>query len=125
MTGIVQPFQILGVMRKISIHFKNKIIPVGQSPFKTSDVSGSEPKLTCSLDEKKFVGMKLLHRFYNISRSIWRIIVDDQQMVLLTKIDDGINDELDVFFFLVGWYDDELLQISVSINCLKMFWVSA
>jgi hypothetical protein len=43
----------------------------------------------------------------------------------LTKIDDGINDELDVFFFLVGWYDDELLQISVSINCLKMFWVSA
>jgi hypothetical protein len=46
-------------------------------------------------------------------------------MVLLTKIEDSINDELDVFFFLVGWYDDELLQISGCQIDFKMFWVSA
>jgi hypothetical protein len=69
--GLIKSNQVLGIVRKITIHFKNKIVVGSQSPAKAGDVSGSQTLLAGSLHQVQTAFIGALQGFNYRCGAIW------------------------------------------------------
>lgn len=99
--------QVVRVVRKISIHLKEVVVLSLKTPAKTGNVCGTQALLPASLKKKKPVGMSFHHSLHNVGSAIRRTVVYHQNVKGVLKCQDHTNNAFDVFFLVVGWYDDE------------------
>ena len=54
--------------------------------------------------------------FDHCCSTIWRMIINNENMETLLQIKNGTNDLAYIFFLIVGWYNDEFFQSKFSEN---------
>ena len=95
----------MGVMGEIGIHFKDKSISFVNGPLEAIDIRGSQPLFALPDFQEKFIWIFMLQITNDVSRSIRRTIIYDENMVILFKRKYGLQNGCYIFLFVVGWYD--------------------
>ena len=88
-------------MREVGIHFDNKLIASVETPFEAHDVSRAEPQLSAAFQQVQAAVPLLLHSFDNGGSPVGRVVVDNQHIEHHRKREHGVDDVLDIFFFVV------------------------
>ena len=97
---------VIRVVRKIAIHFKNEFVIVFQCPFETGDVRAAQ---TIFLRLMKNVDWRMLRResVRNFGRAIRRFAVHDQQFHLHRQSQKPLHQREEIVALVIGGDDDQ------------------
>ncbi|EOA09780.1 hypothetical protein A343_0106 [Porphyromonas gingivalis JCVI SC001] len=97
-------------MGKVSIHLKDELILIGNRPSETVYIGGTKTQFTFTLSNKKLAGELGLQIFYDLSSTIGRSIINDQDMKTFIKIEDGMQNLADILALVISRYDDDFFH---------------
>src|ERR1041384_7538307 len=103
---MIQARKIIGIVRKVCIHFKNELVSPGQSPLKSMDIRGSQSLLSSSLLYEKLSGKFCLEIFNNLGGAIGRSVVNNDYVKIFLQIEDGMQNSGNIFSFIKSRYDN-------------------
>src|SRR5450755_1591920 len=102
--------EVVGVVREISINFKNKGISFRYCPFKPMDISSSKTQFALPDFQKKLMGIFLLKTANDIGSSIRGTVVNNENVEILIQRKNGFHYSRNILLFIIGWYDGYLFQ---------------
>ena len=105
--GVVEWDQVVGIMGEVGIHFEHIFILVFEGPLEACQIGGSESQFSGPLDQEEASRVVDLELFDDSGGMIGGMVVNDQDVELFGEAENGKQEWLDVFGFLVGGYDDE------------------
>lgn len=109
--GIIQPDQVLGIMREIGIHFEDERVIISDRPLESVDICRTQPQFTLTFLQEQLTGIFSLHLPDDCRRSIRGTIIDDQYMKTLAQLENSFQDCGDIFALVIGRYYDDLFQL--------------
>ena len=102
----MQTDQVIGVVGEVSIHLENILVVAFQRPLETCDIGRAQSQFSGTFQDEEPVGELSHHAFHDIGGAIGTVVVDDEDIEGHRQVEDITDDLLDVFLFLIGWYND-------------------
>ena len=99
-------------MGKVGIHFENKLVVFADRPFEPMNIGRAKPQFALTLLEEKLTGIFQLKPPDNPGRAVWRTVIDHQDMIPLPQLKYGLEDNGNIFLFVIRRYDDDLFQMA-------------
>ena len=110
--------KVVGIVRKVGVHFENIVEALGEGPFETCQVGRAEAKLAAALYHVQALGELLLQGAHYCGRAVGGAVLYDEYMVLPFKGEDFPDDGFDVLLFVVGGYDYDFPAHFLSSECV-------
>src|SRR6056297_1595976 len=105
---MIEPGQVVGIVREISIHFKDVIIIMLDGPLKTGNVSCAQTQLPLSFKDVQPLRIIPLFVLDNISGAIRGIVIDNKYMKYNAEREYLIYNAVNVALFIISGYDHQI-----------------
>ena len=101
--------QVGGVVAEVGVHLEDVFVVVLQGPAEAGDVGRAQSLLACALQHEEAAGevLALQQAFHDVRRAVRRVVFHHQDVETVLQSEDGADDVLYVFPFIVGRDDDD------------------
>ena len=94
-------------MREVGVHFEYEIVTVVDGILKPGDVSGTESEFTGTLNDENTAWVLCYFVFNDSSSTVRRVVVYNEDVKIMRKSDNGVDDSRRVLFLVVHWYNNK------------------
>ena len=100
-------------MAEVGIHFEDVVVAMFQRPFESGNVGRSKAQFALALNEVQLVFELSSHESLdNVGGAVGRTVVNDKYFkIVCFQSADGADDALNIFFFVVGRYDNDAITL--------------
>ena len=116
-TGI-EPYQVVGVVREVAVHFEYPVVAPLRSPAKPGDVGCAQSELAAAFEQMHTPGILLPTGSYQLGRAVGRVIVDHEKIELRIERHYLVDHAHDVLAFVVCRYYDESFHLCIILSNL-------
>ena len=89
-------------MAEVGIHLEDVVVLLRYSPLEACNVGSAQAEFPAAFDEVQPVGeLVLLKSFYDVGGTVWRTVVDDEDVKAILQAEDGTDYLLNVLLFVV------------------------
>lgn len=99
--SLVQPYQIVGIVREVAVHFADIVEPVVQSPAEPRQIGRAQPLLAAAFQQVQRRREFLLALFDDRCGAVGRTVVDDEHFESLGQREDLVDHRRNILFLVV------------------------
>ena len=104
--GLTELNEVGWVVREVGVHLADELVAFLEAVFEAGDVCCAEAEFSGPFDKVYSTGVSVDFFSYDFRGSVWRVVVDDEDVEWLREGHYGINDSCRVLTFVVHRDDD-------------------